>query len=81
MKIRMKVEASGSDGMIQPGEEVEVGEATGSELIAAGLAELVEEDAPGDEPELAADAPDDGDPVEATAPDDETSGWGGIETE
>ena len=54
MKIRMKVEGSGPDGMVQPGEEIDVGEANGVELIEAGLAELVEEDepAPQEEPNV-----------------------------
>ena len=57
MKIRMKVEASGPDGMVQPGEEIEVGEATGAELVDAGLAEMVEEEepAPHEEPHVLED--------------------------
>ena len=77
MKIRMKVEGSGPDGMVQPGEEIEVGEASGAELVDAGLAELVEEEepAPQKEPaevpaeeetavELAEEAADDKEPAE-----------------
>ena len=77
MKIRMKVEGSGPDGMVQPGEEIEVGEATGTELVDAGLAELVAEEGPAtqeepaEEPaeeetavELVEDAADDEEPAE-----------------
>lgn len=78
MKIRMKVEGSGPDGMVQPGDEIEVGEATGTELVDAGLAELVEEEepAPQEQPakepaeeetavELVEEAADDEEPAEA----------------
>ncbi len=57
MRVRMKVEGSGPDGMVQPGEEIEVGEATGNELVDAGLAEPVEkeEPAPLEEPNVLED--------------------------
>ena len=72
MKIRMKVEASGADGMLQPGDEVEVGAATGQELVEAGLAETVEaeepvEDGAGEEAEVVPDE-------EETAPEEEETG-------
>ena len=94
MKIRMKVEGSGPDGMVQPGEEVEVGADNAWELVEAGKAELVEEEEPaeetaavdaGDEAALAEDGADDAEAVEETAADEEDMGEardeGGLETE
>ena len=79
MKIRLKVEGSGPDGMVQPGEEIEVGEETGRELVEAGKADLVEEAAPVDavdEGELVEEATDEEEIVE-----EEPAGLGGLETE